>query len=161
MTIQQGDKLPAAKFMTMTDAGPTPISSDEVFAGKTVALFSVPGAFTPTCSAQHLPGFKEQAQALKAKGVDTIACTAVNDVFVLGAWEKSQGTEGEILMLSDGNGDFAKALGLSFDGSGFGMGERGQRFSLVAKDGVVTQINVEEPGEFRVSSAEFMLDQLD
>lgn len=160
MTIKPGDKLPEAKFMTMTDAGPTPTSTEEVFAGKTVALFSVPGAFTPTCSAKHLPGFKEKAEELKAQGVDTIACTAVNDVFVLAAWEKDQGTKGDILMLSDGNGDFAKAIGLDFDGSGFGMGQRGQRFSLVAKDGIVTHINVEEPGEFRVSSAEFMLDQL-
>lgn len=160
MTIQQGDKLPQANFMTITDDGPTPLSNDDVFAGKTVALFSLPGAFTPTCSAQHLPGYKQQAQALRDKGVDTIACTSVNDMFVLHAWEKQQGTIGDIVMLADGNGSFAKALGLDFDGSAFGMGTRGQRFSMLVKDGVATHINVEEPGEFHVSSAQYLLDQL-
>ncbi|PHR60577.1 MAG: peroxiredoxin [Robiginitomaculum sp.] len=160
MTIKTGEKLPETTFMTMTADGPAPLQASEVFAGKTVALFSLPGAFTPTCSAQHLPGYKEQAQALHDKGVDTIVCTSVNDVFVLHAWEKDQGTMDDIQMLADGNGSFAKALGLDFDGSAFGMGTRGQRFSILVKDGVATHINVEEPGEFRVSSAEYLLEQL-
>ncbi|MBL4596368.1 MAG: peroxiredoxin [Robiginitomaculum sp.] len=160
MTIKQGDTLPTGSFMTMTENGPTPVSTDELFGGKTVALFSLPGAFTPTCSAKHLPGYKEQAQALHDKGVDTIACTSVNDVFVLHAWEKDQGSHGDIQMLADGNATFVKALGLDFDGSAFGMGTRGQRFSALVKDGVVTHLNVEEPGEFRVSSAEYLLEQL-
>jgi len=160
MTIKQGDKLPDANFMTITADGPTPLGSDDVFKGKTIALFSLPGAFTPTCSAQHLPGFKKHAQDLKDKGVDAIVCTSVNDMFVLHAWEKDQGTTGGITMLADGNGTFVKDLGLDFDGSGFGMGTRGQRFSMLVKDGVATHINVEEPGEFRVSSAEYLLEQL-
>ena len=160
MTIKVGDKLPSGTFMTWGKAGPEPVNADDVFAGKTVALFSLPGAFTPTCSAKHLPSYKQKAAELKAKGVDSICCTAVNDVFVLHAWEEAQGTEGDITMLADGNGDYVKALGLDFDGSGFGMGQRGQRFSLLAKDGVVTHINVEEPGEYKVSSAEYMLDLL-
>jgi len=160
MTIQPGDQLPETQFMTMTKNGPSPLTTTDVFKGKTVALFSLPGAFTPTCSAQHLPGYKEHAGALQAKGVDLIVCTSVNDVFVLHAWEKQQGTIGDIQMLADGNGDFVKALGLDFDGSAFGMGVRGQRFSMLVKDGVVAHINIEEPGEFRVSSAEFLLEQL-
>ncbi|VAV88649.1 Peroxiredoxin [hydrothermal vent metagenome] len=160
MTIQIGDTLPDANFMTMTEQGPTPLDTDAVFKGKTVALLSLPGAFTPTCSAQHLPGFQQHAKALRAKGVDSIVCTSVNDVFVLHAWEKDQGTSGDITMLADGNGTFVTALGLDFDGSAFGMGRRGQRFSLLVKDGVVTHINIEEPGEFRVSSAEYLLEQL-
>jgi peroxiredoxin len=160
MTINVGDKLPSATFMTMGASGPQPVSSDELFAGKTVALFAVPGAFTPTCSAKHLPGFKEKAADLKAKGVDTIACVSVNDVFVMGAWAKDQGVSDEVQLLADGNGAFTKALGLEFDGSKFGMGLRSQRYSLVAKDGVVTQLNVEEGGEFRVSSADYLLNQL-
>jgi peroxiredoxin len=160
MAIKVGDTLPAATFMTSTAEGPAPISTDDIFKGKTVALFAVPGAFTPTCSAKHLPGFKEKAADLKAKGVDTIACVSVNDVFVMKAWAKDQGISNEVLMLADGNGAFTDALGLSFDGSKFGMGKRSQRYSLVAKDGVVTQLNVEEGGEFRVSSADYLLEHL-
>jgi peroxiredoxin len=160
MTIQVGDRLPQATFMTPTEEGPAPISTDEVFKGKRVALFAVPGAFTPTCSAKHLPGFKEQAEAIKAKGVDTIACVSVNDVFVMKAWAKDQGITDEVLMLADGNGDFTKAVGLEMDGSKFGMGQRSQRYSLVAKDGVVTQLNVEQGGEFKVSSADYLLEHI-
>jgi len=160
MTIQVGDRLPQATFMTPTEEGPAPISTDEVFKGKRVALFAVPGAFTPTCSAKHLPGFKEQAAAIKAKGVDTIACVSVNDVFVMKAWAKDQGVGDEILMLADGNGDFTKALGLELNASKFGMGSRSQRYSLIANDGVVEQLNVEAAGEFRVSSADYLLEAL-
>lgn len=160
MTIKVGDTLPSATFMTMTPQGPAPLSTDEVFKGKTVALFAVPGAFTPTCSAKHLPGFQEKTAELKAKGVDTIACIAVNDVFVMGAWGKDAGVGEDIKMLADGNGDFTKKLGLEFDGSKFGMGVRSQRYSLVAEDGVVKSLNVEEGGEFRVSSADYLLGQL-
>ena len=138
MTIQVGDRLPQATFMTPTPEGPAPISTDEVFKGKRVALFAVPGAFTPTCSAKHLPGFKEQAAAIKAKGVDLIACVSVNDVFVMKAWAENQGVGEEIQMLADGNGDFTKALGLELNASKFGMGSRSQRYSLIADDGVVT-----------------------
>ncbi len=159
MTISVGDKLPDIKLVKATAEGPQPVQSADYFAGKKVALFSVPGAFTPTCSARHLPGFVEKADELKAKGVDEIACTAVNDAFVLGAWNKAGGSD-DIVMLADGNGDFASALGLEMDGTAFGMGKRGQRFSLVVNDGVVEQINVEQPGEFKVSSAEHMLGQL-
>jgi peroxiredoxin len=160
MTIKVGDTLPAATFMTSTAEGPAPITADELFKGKTVALFAVPGAFTPTCSAKHLPGFKDHAADLKAKGVDTIACVSVNDVFVMKAWGKDQGITDEVLLLADGNGDFTRTLGLDFDGSKFGMGARSQRYSLIAKDGVVTTLNVEEGGEFKVSSADYMLGQL-
>ena len=160
MAVKVGDKLPQATFTTMGPDGPKPITTEELTAGKTVALFAVPGAFTPTCSAKHLPGFKQQAAALKAKGVDTIACVSVNDVFVMDAWGKAQHVDGDILMLSDGNGEFTKAVGLELDGSKFGMGPRSQRYSLIAKDGVVTSLNVESGGEYRVSSAEYMLAQL-
>jgi glutaredoxin/glutathione-dependent peroxiredoxin len=160
MTISKGDKLPSTTFVTMTENGPDQVESDAFFAGKKVALFSVPGAFTPTCSAKHLPGFIEKAAELKAKGIDEIACTAVNDAFVMGAWAKSAGANGVVTMLADGNGAFAKAVGLEMDGSKFGMGTRGQRFSLIVNDGVVEQVNVEAGGEFKVSSAEYMLDQL-
>ena len=160
MSIKVGDRLPQATFMTPTPDGPAPIATDEVFKGKRVALFAVPGAFTPTCSAKHLPGVKEQAQALKAKGVDAIACISVNDVFVMKAWAKDQGVGEEILMLADGNGDFTRALGLEMDGSKFGMGTRSQRYSLVANDGQVEQLNVEQGGEFRVSSADYLLEHL-
>ena len=159
MTIKAGDPLPQATFMTPTRDGPQVMTTDQIFSGKTVALFAVPGAFTPTCSARHLPGFKEKAADLKAKGVDTIACVSVNDAFVMGAWAKDQGIGDEILMLADGNGDFTRALGLEFDGAKFGMGPRSQRYSLVARNGVVETLNVEQ-GEFRVSSAEYMLEQL-
>ena len=160
MPIQVGDKIPSVTFTEMTESGPTPVSSDEFFAGKKVAIFSVPGAYTPTCSAKHLPGFVEKADELKAKGIDVIACTAVNDVFVMGAWGKANGIDGKITMLADGNGDFAKAVDLVMDGTKFGMGHRGQRFALVVNDGVVEQVHVEAPGEFRVSAAEYVLEQL-
>ncbi len=160
MTIAVGEKIPTVGFVQPTAEGPSGVSSDDYFKGKRVALFSVPGAFTPTCSAKHLPGFVEKASELKAKGIDEIACTAVNDAFVMGAWGKSAGVDGSVTMLADGNGDFAKAVGLEMDGSGFGMGKRGQRFSMVVNDGVVEQLNVEAPGEFRVSAAEYMLEQL-
>ena len=159
MTIAVGDKLPDVKLVKMTEAGPDAVQSADYFAGKRVALFSVPGAFTPTCSVKHLPGFVEKAGEIKAKGIDEIACTAVNDPFVLGAWSKS-GDAADITMLADGNGDFAEALGLTMDGSAYGLGKRGQRFSMVINDGTVEQLHVERPGEFKVSSAEYMLEQL-
>jgi len=160
MTIQVGDRIPQTTFMKATPEGPQPVSSDEFFAGRRVALFSVPGAFTPTCSVKHLPGFVEKAEELKAKGVDEIACTAVNDAFVMNAWAEANGASGRITMLSDGNGEFAQALGLTMDGSKYGMGTRGQRFSMIVNDGVVEQLNVEEPGAFSVSSADYMLERL-
>ena len=159
MTISVGDKIPEVNMVKATAEGPQPVSSAEYFAGKKVALFSVPGAFTPTCSAKHLPGFVEKAADLKAKGVDEIVGTAVNDAFVMGAWNSSAGSD-DITMLADGNAEFVEAVGLTMDGSGFGMGTRGQRYSMVVEDGTVTQLNVEEPGDFRVSSAEHMLGQL-
>jgi len=160
MTIATGERVPSTTFTKMTENGPEAVASDEYFAGRTVAIFSVPGAFTPTCSAKHLPGFIEKADALKAKGVDEIACTAVNDAFVMGAWGKSAGADDKVTMLADGNGDFAKAVGLTMDGSKFGLGTRGQRFSMIVKDGVVAELNVEEPGDYKVSSADHMLGQL-
>ncbi len=160
MTIKVGDKLPETTFVKMTENGPEPVDSSNFFAGRKVALFSVPGAFTPTCSAKHLPGFIEKEAELKAKGVDEIACTAVNDPFVMGAWGKSASAEGKVTMLADGNGSFAKAVGLEMDGTKFGLGMRGQRFSMLVNDGVVEQLNVEAGGEFRVSSADYMLQQL-
>jgi len=160
MTIKVGDKMPSGTFKTMTKDGPQNLTSDQLFKGKRVVFFSVPGAFTPTCDAKHLPGFVEHAAAIKAKGVDTIACTAVNDVFVMNAWGKAGNANDRVLMLADGNGEYAKALGLELNASGFGMGMRGQRFSIVAKDGVVTHLNIEGPGEFKVSSAEHVLGQL-
>ena len=160
MTISVGDRIPETTLVKLTDAGPDQVSSTTFFAGKRVALFSVPGAFTPTCSAKHLPGFVEKADELKAKGIDEIACTAVNDAFVMGAWGKAGAADGKVTMLADGNGDFAKAVGLTMDGSKFGMGTRGQRFSMVVDDGVVEQLNVEAGGEFKVSSADYMLGQL-
>ncbi|TCD05051.1 peroxiredoxin [Erythrobacteraceae bacterium CFH 75059] len=159
MTITTGDTIPDVQLVKVTGSGPEKVNAREYFAGRTVALFSVPGAYTPTCSAKHLPGFVEHADALRAKGVDEIACTAVNDAFVLSAWQKENGADG-ITMLSDGNGEFAKALGLTMDGSAFGMGQRGQRFSMLVKDGVITHLNVEQPGDFLVSSAEHLLGQL-
>jgi peroxiredoxin len=160
MTISTGDRLPDATFTVMTSDGPTKMTTQDVFGGKTVALFAVPGAFTPTCSAKHLPGYVEKAAELRAKGVDAIACTSVNDVFVMGAWGKDQGVGDDVIMLADGNGDFAAATGLVMDGSGFGMGKRSKRYSMIVKDGVVTELNIEEPGDFKVSSADFMLGQL-
>ena len=160
MTIQVGDKLPSATLIKATEAGPDAVQSEDFFAGRKVALFSVPGAFTPTCSARHLPGFVEKLDELKAKGIDEVACTAVNDAFVMGAWAKSAGAEGKVTMLADGNGQFVKAMGLDQDSSKFGMGTRGQRFAMLLDDGVVQQLHVEQPGEFRVSSAEHLLSQL-
>ncbi|WP_313809439.1 peroxiredoxin [Sphingobium sp.] len=160
MTISKGDRIPSTTFVKMTENGPEQVVSDDFFAGRTVAVFSVPGAFTPTCSARHLPGFVEKAEDIKGKGVDEIACTAVNDAFVMGAWGKSAGAEGKVTMLADGNADFAQAVGLTMDGSKFGMGTRGQRFSMVIKDGVVTELNVEAPGDYKVSSAEYLLEQI-
>src|SRR5690349_17056920 len=159
MTISKGDRLPDVTLTRVTESGPEKVQSSDYFAGKKVALFSVPGAFTPTCSARHLPGYVDKAAELKAKGVDEIAATAVNDAFVLGAWNKSAGSD-DITMLADGNGDFAEALGLTMDGSGFGLGKRGQRFSMIVDDGVVKELNVEQPGDFSVSSADHMLGQL-
>lgn len=159
MTISVGEKLPDVTMVKATAEGPEQVQSGEYFAGKKVALFSVPGAFTPTCSARHLPGFVEKAADLKAKGVDEIVATAVNDAFVMGAWNKAAGSD-DITMLADGNGSFAEAVGLTMDGSGFGLGKRGQRYSMVIEDGVVTQLNVEAPGDFSVSSADHMLEQL-
>ena len=160
MTISVGDKIPSTNFVKPTADGPQGVSSDEFFAGKRVALFSVPGAFTPTCSAKHLPGFVQHAGDLKAKGIDEIACTAVNDAFVMGAWGKASGVDDKVTMLADGNGDFVKAVGLEMDGSKFGMGARGQRFAMVVNDGTVEKLFVEGPGEFRVSSAEYMLENI-
>jgi peroxiredoxin len=159
MTIQVGDKVPAVGFSVMTGEGPKPISSEEIFSGKKVVFFAVPGAFTPGCSMTHLPGFVVDADALKAKGADTIACMSVNDAFVMGAWGAAQNAE-EILMLADGNADFTKALGLELDASGFGMGVRAQRFGMIVEDGTVTYLGVEAPGEIKVSSSEAMLAQL-
>jgi peroxiredoxin len=160
MTIKVGEKVPDAAFTTFGPDGPKPITTAELFSGKTVALFAVPGAFTPTCSAKHVPSFKIHAGDLKAKGVDTIACVSVNDVFVMKAWGADQNVGDDILMLADGNGDFTKAIGLELDGSKFGMGTRSQRYSMIVKDSVVTELNVETGGEYRVSSAEYMLEQL-
>ena len=160
MTIKVGDKLPEAKFRVMTADGVQVKSTDDIFKGKKVALFAVPGAFTPTCSAKHLPSFKQHVADFKAKGVDTIACVSVNDVFVMKAWGENQGVGEDVLMLADGNGDFTKTVGLDMDASRFGMGPRSQRYSLIAKDGVVKELNVEQGGEFKVSSAEYMLAQL-
>lgn len=160
MSISPGDKLPESTFIKVGSDGSEPVSSESFFAGRRVALFSVPGAFTPTCSAKHLPGFVDKAAELKAKGIDEIACTAVNDAFVMGAWGKASSAGDAVTMLADGNGDFAKAVGLEMDGSKFGMGTRGQRFAMVVNDGVVEQLFVEAPGEFRVSSADHMLENI-
>jgi len=159
MTIAVGDKLPDVKLVKATENGPEAVQSSEYFKGKRVALFSVPGAFTPTCSAKHLPGYVEKAAELKAKGIDEIACTAVNDAFVMGAWGQRDGSA-DVTMLADGNADFADAIGLGMDGTGIGFGKRGQRFSMVVNDGTVEQLNVEAPGDYKVSSAEHMLGQL-
>ena len=160
MTIKAGDKMPDGKFSRMSKDGPQKLTTDELFKGKTVVLFSVPGAFTPTCDAKHLPGYVELADQFKAKGVDTIACTAVNDVFVMAAWGKSGGVGDKILMLADGNGEYVKALGLELNATGFGMGMRGQRFAVIVKNGIAAHVNVEAPGEFKVSAADFVLKQL-
>lgn len=160
MSIQVGDKLPKAALVKATPDGPQPVDSEEYFGGRRIALFSVPGAFTPTCSARHLPGFVDKADEMKAKGIDEIACIAVNDAFVMQAWGESAGAGGKVTMLADGNGDFARALGLTMDGSKFGLGERGSRWSAIVDDGVVEQLNVEEPGAFNVSSADYLMERL-
>ena len=160
MTIKVGNKLPDATLMQMTGEGPTPRTIKQIFDGRKVALFSVPGAFTPTCSAKHLPGFVEQSDKFKTSGFDEVICMAVNDAFVMGAWGKAQNADGKVSMLADGNGDFSTALGLEMDGRAYGMGMRGQRFSMIVEDGTVTTLNVEGPGEFHISSADHMLTQL-
>ena len=160
MAIKVGDKMPSGTLTVITKDGPHKVSADEFFANKKVVLFSVPGAFTPTCDAKHLPGFVEKASDLKGKGVDTIACMAVNDAFVMKAWGKAQNTDGKVEMVADGNAEYTKALGLEIDATGFGMGIRGQRFSLLVDNGTVKQVNVEQKGEFKVSSAEHVLTQL-
>lgn len=159
MTIKVGDRVPAGTFGIMTASGPGSLSTDDLFRGKKVILFSVPGAFTPTCSNQHLPGYIKNAAAIKAKGVATIACMAVNDVFVMDAWGRERGAGDAVLMLADGNGDYTRALGLALDASKFGMGHRGQRFSMVVEDGVVKELNVDS-GKLDLSSAECALSQL-
>jgi peroxiredoxin len=160
MTIKVGDKLPDATFRVMKDGKPADLTTADLTKGKKVALFAVPGAFTPTCSARHLPGYKEKAADFRSKGVDTVACVSVNDVFVMNAWGKDQQVGDDVVMLADGNGVFAKAVGLEMDGAGFGMGQRSKRYSMIVDDGVVTTLNVEAPGEFKVSAADYMLDQL-
>jgi len=159
MTINVGDRLPDVPLAIASSDGPQPTTSGDYFKGKKVALFAVPGAFTPTCSARHLPSFVEKAAELKAKGIDEIACISVNDPFVMSAWGQRDGSE-DIVMLADGNGAFAEATGLVMDGSKFGMGKRSQRYSMIVDDGVVEQLNIEAPGEYRASSAEYLLDQL-
>lgn len=161
MAIKVGDKVPSGKFTVMEKDGPGALTTDALFKGKKVVVFSVPGAFTPTCSKEHLPGFVRQAEALKKKGIDTVACLSVNDVFVMDAWGKSGGAAGKVLMLADGNAEYTRALGLTLDASGFGMGTRGQRYSMLVVDGVVKQLNLEESaGMCKTSSADFILGQL-
>ncbi|MBI1364852.1 MAG: redoxin family protein [Alphaproteobacteria bacterium] len=160
MTIAIGDRIPSTKVTLATPEGPKPVDSLDVLGKGKVALFAVPGAFTPTCSAKHLPGFVEKAKELKAKGVDKIVCLSVNDAFVMKAWGDAQNATGVVEMLADGNGDLTRALGLILDARGFGMGERSQRFSAIIEDGVVKQLNVEEPGAFEVSSAEYLISHL-
>lgn len=160
MTIQVGDKLPSATLTTMTAEGPKPLTTSELCEGKKVVLFAVPGAFTPTCSVQHLPGYVENAQSFKDKGVDTVACVSVNDPFVMGAWGKDREVGENLVMLSDGNGDFTAAIGLEMDGSGFGLGTRSQRYAMIIDDGVVSTLNVESGPGLDVSSAETILSEL-
>ncbi|HZL60446.1 MAG TPA: peroxiredoxin [Stellaceae bacterium] len=160
MAIKVGDKIPSIKLMQMTADGPKPITTDDLFKGKKVVLFALPGAFTPTCSAKHLPGFVEKNAALKAKGVDTVACLSVNDAFVMGAWGKDQKADGKVVMLADGSGDFTKAVGLELDLTDRGMGKRSQRYAMVVDNGVVKTLNVEAPGAFDVSSADAVLKAL-
>ncbi|HEY1614501.1 MAG TPA: peroxiredoxin [Rhizomicrobium sp.] len=160
MTIKVGDKVPSATLMQMKDGSPQPVKTDDLFGGKKVVVFALPGAFTPTCSAKHLPGFVQHAADFKAKGIDAVACVSVNDAFVMGAWGDNQNAGDKVMMLADGNGDFTHALGLEMDASRFGMGKRSQRFSMLVDDGIVKELNVEEPGAFAVSSAEHMLGQV-
>jgi peroxiredoxin len=159
MTIEVGDKIPSGKFKTMGAEGPEDISTEDVFAGKKVVFFAVPGAFTPGCSMTHLPGYVVNADKIKAKGVDTIACMAVNDAFVMGAWGKAQNAD-ELLMLADGNGEFTSAIGMELDASGFGMGSRSKRFAMIVDDGTVTHLAIEPPGGIVVSAAEAIMEQL-
>lgn len=160
MTIKVGDKIPAASLILTSDEGPQKVSTEELFAGKKVVLFAVPGAFTPTCSARHLPGFLENADGIKQKGVDDIICLSVNDAFVMAAWAKDQQVDNRVIMAADGNGDFTQAMGLTMDGRGVGMGQRSKRYALIADDGVVTALEVDEPGAFEVSSAEAIMAKL-
>jgi peroxiredoxin len=160
MTVQIGDRIPSVTLMQKKDGGPKPVKTDDFFAGRKVVLFALPGAFTPTCSAKHLPGYIQLADRLRAKGVGAIACLSVNDAFVMGAWGEQQGAGDKVAMLADGNGDLTKALGLEMDGSKFGMGMRSQRYAMLVDDGVVAKLFVEEPGAFEVSSAEHVLEQL-
>ena len=157
MAIKDGDRMPAGTFKVMSNDGPQEMTTDQLFKGKKVVLFSVPGAFTPTCDAKHLPGFVEKAADIKAKGVDTIACLSVNDAFVMDAWGKDQKVGDSVLMLADGNAEFSKAVGLTMDGTGYGMGLRASRYAMVVKDGMVKALNVEAPGAFEVSSADAIL----
>ena len=160
MTIKVGDKIPSVKLKQMTPEGMKDVQTDEFFKGKKVVLFALPGAFTPTCSAKHLPGFVEKAAEIKSKGVDTIACLSVNDAFVMNAWGKEQKADGKVQMLADGNGDFTRAVGRELDGSGYGLGKRSQRYAMLVDDGTVKLLNVEKPGAFEVSSAETVLKAL-
>lgn len=159
MSVQVGDQIPDATLKVMGEKGPTDLTTKELFGGKKVVLFAVPGAFTPTCSAAHLPGYVVNADKIKAKGVDAIVCVSVNDAFVMDAWGKDKNAE-ELIMAADGNGDFAKAMGLTMDGSGFGMGVRSQRYALIAEDGKITALQVEAPGKFEVSAAEAIMEKL-
>jgi len=160
MTIKAGDKLPSATLKTMTADGPKDVTTDALFAGKKAILFAVPGAFTPGCSMKHVPGFVRHYDDLKAKGIELIACVSVNDAFVMGAWEKDQKAEGKVMMLADGNGDFAKAMGLTMDGTGYGLGLRSQRYAVLLDNGVIKQLNVETAPGVDASSAETMLSLL-
>ena len=155
--IKVGDRIPSATLREKTAEGVKPVTTDDLFKGKKVALFALPGAFTPTCSAKHLPGFVDKADELKAKGIDEIVCTAVNDAFVMGAWAKSTGTGDKVMMLGDGNGEFTEKMGLTLDATRNGLGKRSQRYAMVVEDGVIKQLNVEAPGAFEVSSAESVL----
>ena len=157
MTIKVGDKVPSVKLKQMTAEGVKEVSTDDFFKGKKVVLFAVPGAFTPTCSAKHVPGFVQNDAALKAKGVDAVACLSVNDAFVMGAWGKDQKADGKVVMLADGNGDFTRAVGLELDATANGLGKRSKRYAMVVDNGVVKTLNVEAPGAFEVSSAEAIL----
>ncbi|MDE0789865.1 MAG: peroxiredoxin [Woeseiaceae bacterium] len=160
MTIAVDENMPSGTFGIMTESGPGALSTSDLFSGKKVVLVSVPGAFTPTCSMSHLPGYVDQIDALKGKNVDTVACMAVNDVFVMDAWGKDRGVGGNIMMLADGNGEYTEALGLEMDASGFGMGMRGQRFAIIVDDGKVIHVAIEAPGQFEVSKAEAILEAL-
>jgi len=157
MTIKPGDRIPSVTLKLKTDDGVQDVATDDFFKGKKIVLFALPGAYTPTCSARHLPGFVDKIEQFREKGVDTVACISVNDAFVMGAWGRDQKTEGKVVMLADGNAEFARAAGLEFDASGFGMGTRSQRYALIAEDGVVKVLHVEKPGAFEVSSAEAVL----